>query len=192
MHCYWLITWRTYGTWLAGSERGFVSNVYAPDGGPEIRHNTPGTEYDRDMPGLERHVQQRMRDAPYHLQIEQAAALQEQFLKTSQIREYELGAASIMHNHVHLLVGVTTDPDPHRLQELYKSWATRALKARWPLPKSGHFFAANGSVRKKTTEEEIETSVIYVACKQPNALAVHVHERWQPMVAAWHAEQSQG
>jgi hypothetical protein len=40
---YWHLTWTTYGTRLAGSAGGFVSNVYADDGGREVRHNLPGT-----------------------------------------------------------------------------------------------------------------------------------------------------
>ena len=50
MDRYWLLTWTTYGTWLPGDQRGFVSNV--PNGsGPEVRHNIPGTPYDADDEG---------------------------------------------------------------------------------------------------------------------------------------------
>jgi hypothetical protein len=50
---HWLLTSTTYGTWLPGDPRGFVSNV-ADGPGPEVRHNIPGTPYDKDMPGLVR------------------------------------------------------------------------------------------------------------------------------------------
>src|SRR5690349_21194983 len=40
----WHLTWTTYGTWLPGDERGFVSNVRDGDG-PEVKHNTPATPY---------------------------------------------------------------------------------------------------------------------------------------------------
>lgn len=187
MDRFWLLTWTTYGTWLAGSDRGFVSNVYAPDGGPEVRHNEPGTEYDSRMPGLENYVKQRMLDEPFRLNEEQARVMIEQFQETSRIRGFELCAASVMFNHTHLLVGVPGDPDPHHLLELYKSWATRAMKKRWQLPKSGRFFTAKGSVRKKEGEEAVRLSVIYVACKQPNPLAVHAGEKWQSVVEAYQA-----
>jgi hypothetical protein len=49
MDRYWLLTWTTYGTWLPGDTRGFVSDVR--DGpGPEVRHNVPSTPYDADDP----------------------------------------------------------------------------------------------------------------------------------------------
>lgn len=187
MDRFWLLTWTTYGTWLAGSNRGFVSNVYAPDGGPELRHNEPGMEYDSQMPGLEHYIVQRMLDEPFLLNEEQAVVMVKQFRETSRIRGFELCAASVMFNHTHLLVGVPGDPDPHHLRELYKSWVTRALKRRWELPKSGRFFTAKGSIRKKESEEAIRATVIYVACKQPNPLAVHVGEQWQSIVDAYQA-----
>lgn len=51
MDRYWLLTSTTYGTWLPGDERGFVSPV--PElAGPSKRHNQPGTEYDENVPGF--------------------------------------------------------------------------------------------------------------------------------------------
>src|SRR5262245_15258544 len=111
MDRYWLITWTAYGTWLAGDERGFVSNVYSDDGGPEVRHNSPATDCDSSVPGLEMYVRDRMLDDPFHLNEQQAVALVNQFQETSRIRKYELCTASIMYNHMHLLVGVPGDPD---------------------------------------------------------------------------------
>jgi hypothetical protein len=71
MDRYWLLTWTTYGTWLPGDERGFVSSV--EDGpGPQVRHNVPGTEPDADMPGLRRSAQELMRGQPVFLNHEQA------------------------------------------------------------------------------------------------------------------------
>jgi hypothetical protein len=52
MDRYWLLTWTTYGTWLPGDKRGFVSPVRT-GAGSERRHNQPGTPYDADMPRLQ-------------------------------------------------------------------------------------------------------------------------------------------
>jgi REP element-mobilizing transposase RayT len=182
MDRYWLITWTTYGTWLAGDDRGFVSNVYSDDGGPEVRHNSPGTDCDSSVTGLEMYVRDRMLDDPFHLSEQQANTLISQFQETSRIRKYELCTASIMYNHMHLLIGVPGDPDPHRLRELFKSWATRALLKQWKLPKSGEFWTAKGSVRKKEGDA-IPTAAIYVARKQPNPLATYIGENWLPVIA---------
>ena len=181
MDRYWLITWTTYGTWLAGDERGFVSNVYGVAGGPEVRHNAPDTDCDASVAGLELYVLDRMLDDPFFLNDEQAKTLIGQFEETSRIRQYDLCAASVMYNHMHLLIGVPGDPDPHQLRELYKSWATRAMKKQWKLPKSGRFWTKGGSVRKKEGEA-IPAAAIYVARKQYKPLATYVGENWRPVI----------
>ena len=73
------------------------------------------------------------------------------------------------------------DPDPQHVRELFKSWATRALEKNWPLPASGEFWTAKGSVRKKTGEA-LSAAVIYVVRKQPNPLAVFVGENWRGVI----------
>jgi REP element-mobilizing transposase RayT len=185
MDRYWHITWTMYGTRVAGHARGFVSNVYAEDGGPEVRHNIPGTDCDADIPGLERYVCEHMLADPYFLNADQAAVLISQYQDTSRIRGYELCVASVMADHTHLVIGVPGDPDPDHLRELYKTWATRALKARWPLPASGTFFTAKGSVRKKADVDALGQAVIYVARQQDNPLATFVGENWQAFVAEY-------
>src|SRR6478752_6607425 len=90
-----------------------------------------------------------------------------------------------MGDHTHLVVGVPGDPDPGHLRELYKSWATRALKTKWALPKSGTFFTAKGSVRKKEDERAVGQAVVYVTRKQEFPLATFVGEKWVPLVAAY-------
>jgi hypothetical protein len=62
---------------------------------------------------------------------------------------------------------------------------TRALKKQWPLPASGTFFTTAGSVRKKADAEALEAAVIYVARKQPDALATFIGNRWLPLFAAY-------
>ena len=177
----WLITWTSYGTWLAGDERGFVSNVYAAEGGPEVCHNVPGTAYDAHIPTLEGYIRNRMLADPFYLVRDQADVVIAQFQDTARIRNYELCAASVMFNHTHLIVGVPGDPDPNHLRELFKNWATRALKNTWPLPASGSFWTKKGSVRKKEGEALAE-AVIYVARKQPDPLATFVGENWHAVV----------
>ena len=46
-HRYWLLTWTTYGTWLPGDDRGFVSPVRKSSLDNWQRQNERGTEYSR-------------------------------------------------------------------------------------------------------------------------------------------------
>ena len=73
MDRYWLLTWTTYGSWLPGDERGFVSNVRVGPG-PEIRHNIPGTPYDEDEPGLEQFAFNNLKCPAIRLQIATASS----------------------------------------------------------------------------------------------------------------------
>ena len=130
MDRYWLTTWTTYGTWVAGDSRGFVSNVSSQDGGPEVRHNVPGTECDANIPALEIYVRDRMIAEPCYLEQQQAEIVIQQFQDTTRDRKFELCAASVMKDHTHLVVGVPGDPDAHQLRELFKSWATHTGHCR--------------------------------------------------------------
>src|SRR5262245_30707795 len=105
MDRYWLLTWTTYGTWLPGDARGFVSDVR--DGpGPEVRHNTPGTPYDADDDRVRQRALGLLVGRPVWLTAEQARVVAEQFRATARFRGWQLLACAVMANHVHLVVGV--------------------------------------------------------------------------------------
>src|SRR4051794_30447181 len=104
----WLLTWTTYGTWLPGDSRGFVSDV-AGDKGIGVRHNESGTECDADMPGLEHYMRGKLIGDPIYLRDEQAGVLLSQFQETARFRHWQLMAVAVMPNHIHVVVGVPGD-----------------------------------------------------------------------------------
>lgn len=175
---YWLLTWTCYGHWLPGDRRGFVGNVRQPDG-THIPHNTPGTPYDSDRPRLEAWVRDHMTGEPVSLGRPEADALIEQYRETARVRVWSLEAASVMFNHTHLVVGVPGDPDPDHVLELFKGWATRAVKKLRPLPPKGTFWTAKGSTRKLPDAAAVRGAVVYVVKKQPDPLATWWDPRWR-------------
>jgi len=178
MERYWLITWTCYGTWLRGARQGFVSQM-RDDYGNLVIHNVPGTPYDADMPALEAYARSHMKGPPVTLEKTAAQAMIAQYQETARIRGWELQAASVMHNHTHVVVGVPGDPDPKLILETLKSWATRTVEKLRPLPPNGTFWTEKGSKRKLPNETALRDAVIYVARKQPNPLAVWYHPKWQ-------------
>ena len=74
----WLLTWTTYGTWLPGDERGFVTDL-PNHRGRELRKNKVGTEYPAKMRGLARYARSIMHGAPLQLTLSQAELLLPQF-----------------------------------------------------------------------------------------------------------------
>ena len=110
---FWLLTWTTYGTWLPGDERGFVSSVPQPEGS-QRRHNIVGTPYDRHKPSLTRAAQRQQKHTSVLLTQAQAMPLLDQFRETAKHRRWRLHAVAVMANHVHLVVEVAGDLPPMR------------------------------------------------------------------------------
>jgi REP element-mobilizing transposase RayT len=165
MDRYWLLTWTTYGTWLPGDRRGFVSNVR--DGpGPEVRHNIPGTPCDAGDERVRQRAVDHLVGEPVWLTAEQAGIVVEQFQQTAAYRGWSLLAVAVMANHVHLVVGVPGDPDPAKVLHDFKSYATRALKARGQVPSGGRWWTESGSRRKLPDGRAVQAAVEYVLRQQ--------------------------
>jgi REP element-mobilizing transposase RayT len=170
---YWFFTWTTYGTWLPGDPRGFVSNVRVGPG-PEVRHNIPGTPQEEDLPGLEHAARATLQGPSIFLTKDQADVLLAQFHETANIRRWWLIAIAVMGPHVHLVVGVPGDPDPSDILGDFKSYGSRVLNRRWPRPKSGTWWTESGSKRKLPDERAVLTAVAYVR-DQESPLASWIH-----------------
>ena len=158
---YWLITWRTYGTWLPGDERGFVSPV-RDEQGMEVIHNIPGTPYDTDVPALKRYATTLLKCVPIRLVLAQAECLLEQFQETCRYRRWQLLAVAVMTDHVHVVVGVPGDPNPSDILGDLKSYGSRSLNKKWTKPKSETWWAESGSKRKLPTDDAVLAAVKYV------------------------------
>jgi len=160
--------WRTYGTWLPGDERGFVDPILDEDG-DRVIHNLPGTPLDADNPRLRHYAQEIMRGTAVYLTNEQATEVLDQFQETARYRGWHLLTVAILTNHIHLIIGVTGDPDPATLLRDFKSYGSRRLNRRWPVPMSKTWWAESGSRRILKTEENRTQAVQYVL-QQPGAL----------------------
>ena len=130
MDRYWLLTWTTYGTWLPGDRRGFVSEVRDETGKKQL-HNIPGTPCATDIPPLQGYAASRMTGGVVLLDGSQAQAVAEQLRETAVHRGWQILALAVMANHVHVVVGVPGDPEPEKLLGDFKAWVTRRLNASW-------------------------------------------------------------
>ena len=157
---HWFLTWHTYGTWLPGDERGFVSALRDETGDAYIR-NIPQTRLDADRPHLEAWSREKLKCDPVKLTVAHADVLAEQFFETAQFRRWKPIAFAIVTNHVHLVVGVPGDPDPMKLLRDFKTYGSRALNRHFPCPESGTWWTELGSKRKLSDELSIMGAVRY-------------------------------
>ena len=97
--------------------------------------------------------------------------VQVQFEETARHRGYSIVVGAVMNNHVHLVVGVTGDPDPSDLLRDFKSYASRALNRRFGKPESGTWWTEQGSKRKVNDARHFEAVIVYVS-GQENPLAI--------------------
>jgi REP element-mobilizing transposase RayT len=157
----WFLTWTTYGTWLPGDERGFVSPKFEGDI-PERRNNEPGRPYDEGRRDLRRIAENKLVGDPVRLTPAQAGVVRRQVEETASYRGWQLLAGAIMANHVHLVVGVPGDPDPSALLGDFKSYASRALNLRDRVSVKPRWWTEQGSKRKITDWDNLETVLRYV------------------------------
>jgi REP element-mobilizing transposase RayT len=182
MDRFWLLTWTTYGSWLPGDARGFVSEVRDEEGN-KVLHNEPGTPCDADLPSLARYAASRMTEDGILLNRAQAEA--EQLRETAGHRGWRLLALAVMANHIHVLAGVPGDPDPEKLLGDFKAWCTRRLNQGWGGRE--RWWTQSGSRRRKKTAHALRTAICYVR-DQPHALVVWL----DPDALAWINEPASG
>jgi REP element-mobilizing transposase RayT len=183
MNRFWLITSTTYGTWLPGDVRGFVSPV-ENDPGPRIRHNEPGAPCDADIPGLRQSARDLMRGKPIYLSGEQAAAVRDQFLETVRYRGWELHAASVMANHFHAVVESPAEIHSTQILGDLKSYASRTLNKRWSKPVSGTWWTEAGSRRPLPGQQAVTEAVLHVVTRQDRPLVVWYAPLYAEVVTA--------
>jgi REP element-mobilizing transposase RayT len=167
---HWFLTWHTYGTWLPGNSAGFVSPTRDRDGSQTIL-NVPGTTPNADQPHLERWSREHLKAEAIRLTRKQAQELAEQLHETAAFRRWTLLAFAIVPNHVHLVVGVVGDPEPTKLLNDFKSYATRRLNSGWTTPENGTWWTESGSKRKLPDENSILGAVRYTV-EQEAALVI--------------------
>ncbi|MBQ6615780.1 MAG: transposase [Thermoguttaceae bacterium] len=158
---FWFLTWTSYGQWLPGEQKGFVSNKFE-HGIREPKNNVPGMPYDADFSDLKAYSQSLLKTKPVLLSYQKAVLIHEQFEETASFHNWRVIACSIMVNHIHLLVGVLGDPEPKVLLQKFKSYASRKLNQTYPNLDKGRWWTAGGSYRKIDTENSFKRCIEYI------------------------------
>ena len=143
------LTWTTYGTWLAGDERGWIERGKGDQLPSAIR------KHDAEL---------RMTEDACVLDEEQREVVEKTIEKHCGIRGWQLHAVNCRTNHVHVVVSANRAPE--EVREQFMAWCTRKLKelqvARRQEPVRENWWTERGSERWIGDEESLEAAIRYV------------------------------
>lgn len=154
-----LITFRTYGTWLHGDERGSMDRrEYNIFGGAKIEPSESHRARDRKL----------MKAPPFEMDADVRSAVREAINNVCEFRSYTLFAANVRTNHAHVVVSATGKPE--FIMNSFKSYSTRELRRRNLIGEDTKVWSRHGSTRYLWTDQHIETAVEYVVNGQGGKL----------------------
>jgi REP element-mobilizing transposase RayT len=110
------ITFRYYGTWLHGDERGSVDRHHRVYGTPGLPQSSLRRQHDRNL----------LKQPPVKLSARQRPVVESAIRETCTIRHWQLWTVNVRTNHVHVVV--TANKKPDAVMRALKANATRAMK----------------------------------------------------------------
>jgi len=146
-----LITFRCYGTWLHGDERGAV------DRREYHTYGRPGMPPNRK---LLNHEKTALKHSAILLNHAQREIVEVAIREVCMHRHYYLHAINVRTNHVHSVV--TAPRRPEHVMESFKAYATRKLREADLLGRDVKPWARHGSTPYLWTEEQIQRAIDYV------------------------------
>ena len=154
----YLLTFRTYGSWLHGDGRSSVDvhgkNIY---GTPEVAANEK----------LERIMRDNMRGEPIVLDGDQRAAIEDAISEVCAHRGYFLQAVNVRSNHVHAVV--SAEVKPGKIVQSLKAYATRRLREKSLIEPDIDVWSRGQSGRYLWKPHHVALAIDYVLYSQGDA-----------------------
>ena len=154
----YFISFRCYGTWLHGDDRGSIDRFHNRYGDPYIPPNKTWKAHNRS----------KLKTAPFILGARERKSVEKAIRETSKIRKWELLAFNVRTNHVHTVV--TADRKPESVLNAFKANATRQLREDDLWPHGFSPWADKGSKRRLWNERSVANAIDYVLYGQGNDL----------------------
>jgi len=154
----YLITFRCYGTWLHGDERGSTDRYHNQYGAPFIPHNVRWRSYNQNL----------LKHPPVELDAPRRAAVEAALRETCEKRHWLLRAVNVRTNHVHSVVTAPCKPEPALVA--FKANATRQMREAGCWRYSHSPWADKGSRRYLWTPRQVERAIDYVINGQGDEL----------------------
>jgi REP element-mobilizing transposase RayT len=146
----YLITFRSYGTWLHGDERGSVDRNHRAYGTPMLPPSSMRASRDRML----------MKQPPVTLDSKKRSAVDSGIHNICSKRKWSLWALAVRTNHVHSVVSASTKPNI--MLSALKANATRSMREAGCWTSSLSPWAARGSKKYLWTEQDLIDAIAYV------------------------------
>ena len=154
----YLITFRAYGTWLHGDQRGSVDRFHNQFGTPRIAHNENWRKYNRSL----------LTGVPVKLRSKARGLVVEAIREICKARKWGLWVTNVRTNHVHTVVSAPCKPEP--ILAALKASATKKLREGGCWPSHRTPWVKRGSKRYLWTERDVINAVVYVQYDQGEPL----------------------
>ena len=154
-----LITFRCYGTWLHGDERGSTDRFHK-------RYNSPF------LPRSDRRKElnaRRLKSEPVSLNATQRKSVDAAIKEVCVYRGWFLHTLNVRTNHVHVVVSIGSGK-PERALNALKAYATRKMRQNGHWQKQHTPWADRGSTIHLWNEKSIATAADYVTNGQGGEL----------------------
>ncbi len=154
----YLISFRTYGTWLHGDKRGSMDR----------KHNVYGTSKILPNRALERSDARQRKRPCLTLDARQRPRVEKAVREVCDYRHYALHAINVRTNYVHTVVTAMIEPEV--VLDAFKSYATRALRRSKLLSTSVKPWVRHGSTIYLWKERDVAKAIEYVMLGQGEVL----------------------
>ncbi len=137
-----MLTWRTYGTWLQGDERGYIKD------GQLLNQNQK----------LEQANKENLKKEPIEFNAMQIEAVKKSIIQEAKRLNQKIYALSVLPNHIHLLVE-KIDESIESTAAFYKTTARISL---YKNGLEGKIWAKGYDKRYIFTQEELLNRMVYI------------------------------
>ena len=146
----YLITFRCYGTWLHGDERGSIDRFHNRYKSPYLEPSDRRRELNR----------RKLKSAPVTLNIKRRRSVDRAIRDVCRHHKWHLHALKVRTNHVHTVVSIC-QTKPERVLNAFKAYATRQMRSdgnwrRCIVP--GRIKAARGTCGMKKVSQPRSTT----------------------------------
>jgi REP element-mobilizing transposase RayT len=154
----YLITFRCYGTWVHGDERGSMDRKSNAYGTPKIPPN----------PRLQESDTKQLKHPPVKLDAARRRVVRSAVREVCEHRQYILRAVNVRTNHVHTVVTAMCLPEP--VLDAFKSYSTRALRRAGLISAGVKPWIRHGSTIYLWKERDVAKAIEYVMLSQGDDL----------------------